>query len=234
MLSVDTANIDEARRWVQQFGVCKMITTNQKIFSTENNINYETRIYELLRFRVPVSIELTGSKEFLKEAKSYCLDNNRQEHSNAVIKVPMWKDGHGLEIAKVLLDNKFKVNMTCLIDINQMILACELGATYASFFYNRMIDWYAKDTSLDDARKITNGNIVTSRRIIDAQGFKTKIICGSIRKPNDAAYCFHSGAHIVTVTPKVLEQMPFHPKTEETIAEFDEAWKEFCAKSKIR
>ena len=40
-----------------------------------------------------------------------------------------------------------------------------------------------------------------------------------------------AGAHIAPITPKVLNQMAFHPKTEETIKEFDDAWKEFVAKT---
>jgi transaldolase len=36
-----------------------------------------------------------------------------------------------------------------------------------------------------------------------------------------------AGAHIVTIPYKILVQMPFHWKTEETIKEFDQAWLEF-------
>jgi len=42
-----------------------------------------------------------------------------------------------------------------------------------------------------------------------------------------------AGADIATITPKVLRQMVFHPKTEETIKEFDDAWKEFVTKNKL-
>ena len=56
---VDTANIDEARKWVVQYGVAKGITTNPKIFSIEKGIDYKQRIRELLSLKVPVSIELT-------------------------------------------------------------------------------------------------------------------------------------------------------------------------------
>jgi transaldolase len=40
-----------------------------------------------------------------------------------------------------------------------------------------------------------------------------------------------AGADIATITPKVLQLMAFHQKTEETAKEFDEAWKEFSAKN---
>jgi transaldolase len=63
---------------------------------------------------------------------------------------------------------------------------------------------------------------------------ESRLICGSIRKPEDVEEIVTAGAHVVTITPKVLQQMPFHQKTEETIAEFDEAWKEFVAKNKLK
>jgi hypothetical protein len=33
--------------------------------------------------------------------------------------------------------------------------------------------------------------------------------------------------HVITVPYKILVQMPYHKKSEETIAEFDRAWQEF-------
>ena len=136
----------------------------------------------------------------------------------------MYGDGRGLSMAKGLLKLGYNVNMTCLMNLNQFILACEIGATYASFFYNRMIDYSQKNSEL------IMQEIVTCRKIIDDQKYNTKIICGSIRKQEDVIDCLANGAHIVTVTPKVLEQMPFHEKTEETIFEFDKAWQEWRRK----
>jgi len=47
-----------------------------------------------------------------------------------------------------------------------------------------------------------------SRHLIDLGGFETKIIAGSIRKPEDVAQAAVAGAHIVTIPYKMLEQMP--------------------------
>jgi transaldolase len=69
--------------------------------------------------------------------------------------------------------------------------------------------------------------IQESRHIIEESRSSTKIIVGSIRKPEDVNEAAVAGAHIITVPYKILVQMPFHPKTEETIKEFDQAWLEF-------
>ena len=41
-----------------------------------------------------------------------------------------------------------------------------------------------------------------------------------------------AGAHIMTVPFKILKQMPYNKRTEETIEEFDKAWEEFQAMKK--
>jgi len=75
----------------------------------------------------------------------------------------------------------------------------------------------------EDAEKVVR----ESRALIDGMGARTKIIIGSIRKPEDVVQAAAAGAHIIPITYRVLTQMPFHKKTEETIQEFDRAWQEF-------
>ena len=55
----------------------------------------------------------------------------------------------------------------------------------------------------------------------------TKIIVGSIRRPEVVTQAAIAGTHVITVPYKILVQMPYHKKTEETTAEFDRAWQEF-------
>jgi transaldolase len=38
-----------------------------------------------------------------------------------------------------------------------------------------------------------------------------------------------AGAHIITIPYDIMLQLPYHKKTEETIKEFDMAWKKFLA-----
>lgn len=61
----------------------------------------------------------------------------------------------------------------------------------------------------------------------------SKLTVGIIRKPDDVEEIVSAGAQTTTITPKVLKQMACHPKTEETILEFDNAWKEFVAKKHL-
>jgi transaldolase len=63
---------------------------------------------------------------------------------------------------------------------------------------------------------------------------RAKIIAGSIRQPKDVVEAAIAGAHILTIPYKIMAQLPFHSKSEETIQEFDKAWQDFIALSKKR
>ena len=162
----------------------------------------------------PVSIEVTTSKVegIIREAREYA-----NWGGNVVIKVPMLADGEGLRAISLLGGEGIKTNATILMSSNQVLLAAKAGATYASLFFRRIKDYG------DDPERVVR----ESRAIIDSGGFKTKIIVGSIRDPEDVNRAALSGAHIITIPYKILIQMPGHPKTEETIKEFDLAWHEF-------
>jgi len=214
---IDTANVDEIKKWIKDYGTVKGVTTNQKIFLKEKGVNFKQRIAEICKTAhpYPVSIELTktylSDKDLIAEAEEYNSIN-----SNVVIKVPMWGNGRGLRIAKQLIDVNVKVNMTCQMAFEQAILSAELGCTYISLFYNRI-----RDAGMNACETVKQ-----TRRFLEQQHFKSEIIAGSIRHPQDVGDAFLCGVHIVTIPSHILEQMPFHPKTEDTIKEFDNAWKE--------
>lgn len=213
----DTASIKEIRE-ILPWGVVTGITTNQKIFLAEKGVDFKQRVLEILALlEGPLSVELTRTSgsddELVEEAIEYSSWNPK----NIVIKVPMWGDGRGLRIASNLKALGIKTNMTCLMTTNQALLASKVGATYASIFFNRV-----KDAGGDPVSVIQE-----SRNLIDRGGSSTKIIVGSIRKPEDVNQAAVAGAHIITIPHKILIVMPYHSKTEETIKEFDQAWLEF-------
>ncbi len=215
----DSANIEHIRE-IHDWNVVRGVTTNQKIFLKSGVKDYIGAIKAICEIvNNPVSVELTKTNShftvLLQEAKKY---RKISDHVN--IKVPMWGDGRGLFIAEKLIDHKIPVNMTCMMSANQGILACEAGVEYASLFYNRIIDYAGR-------RLVGQREIVLLRDYIDDHGLPTQIIAGSIRSPIDVMECFEVGAHIVTIPYPIIKKLPFHPRTESTIKEFDEAWKEF-------
>ena len=217
---LDTANADEIREFLSR-GIGDGVTSNQKIFLAEGNVDFKQRVLEIcgMKRSWPVSVETTtkGFDELVAEARVYA-----GWHKNVVVKVAMDKDGVGLKVVKKLHDENIRTNMTVMMTFNQLYLAAKAGATYVSLFFNR-----ARDAGLDPVKTIHEIMPFLEKKS------EAKLICGSIRKPEDVEEIVSAGAHIATITPKVLNAMPFHPKTEETIKEFDDAWREFVAKNNL-
>lgn len=219
---LDTANIDEIEHIVK-WGIIDGVTTNQKIFLNEKGVDFKTRvnkICEIMGAR-PVSVESNGKtlQEMLDDARSFS-----KIAKNIVAKVPMTKDGIGLEAIKILSAEGIKTNVTVMMNFNQLMLATKAGATYVSLFFNRAKD--AGEDAINIVKNITNW--------INSNNYKTKLIVGSIRTPNDVVETSVAGAHVITIPYKILIAMPFHKKTEETIEEFDKAWQEFLVNQKVR
>jgi len=214
---LDTASVKEIIE-ILPWGVISGVTTNQKIFLAEKGCNFKKRVQEILSLiDAPLSIELTrtdGTDEDIIDEAVECSSWNPK---NIIVKVPMFGSGRGLRIITQLHNRSVKTNATALMSTNQVMLAAKAGATYASIFFNRV-----KDAS-GDAKQVVR----ESRALLDSMNTSTKIIVGSIRRTEDVTQAAIAGAHIVTIPYKILIQMPFHEKTEETIAEFDRAWQEF-------
>ena len=215
---LDSASSKELERFLK-WGIIDGVTTNQKIFLKEKGVDFKGRILELCKLagNKPVSVESNGNKldELLDDARRFS-----SIAPNIVPKMPMTRNGIGLEATNILSKEKISVNVTVMINLNQLILATKAGATYVSIFYNRAKD--AGENPFETIKQYV--------KWVEKNNFPTKLIAGSIRSTKDVEEVADAGTHIVTITPEILSQMPYHPKTEETLKEFDEAWREFLDK----
>ncbi len=183
-------------------------------------MDFKKRVQDICRVvNGPVSVETTSHSvnELLAEAREYA-----SWHKNVVVKVAMFTDGRGLKVVHQLTKERIRTNMTLMMTYNQLILAAKAGATFVSLFYNR-----SKEAG-EDPVKIIKDYVSTAKE----SGLKARLIVGSIRTPEDVATAFAAGAHIVTIPSKILRQMPYNKRTEETQEEFDKAWLEFLAMKK--
>ncbi len=215
---LDTASLNEIEEVARQ-GVTDGVTTNQKILLSEGKVDFKRRILEICRLvKGPVSVETTKSsvQELLAQGREFA-----SWHKNVVVKVAMHGDGRGLEVVRQLAKEHINTNMTVMMTFNQLVLASKAGATYVSLFYNRSIE--ARENPLQ---------IIRDYAALAKEDTMARLIVGSIRKPEDVALAVAAGAHIMTVPFKILKQMPYNKRTEETIEEFDKAWEEFEAMKK--
>jgi len=216
---LDTASLTECEE-LASWGIADGVTTNQKIFLSEGGVDFKQRVRDICEVvKGPVSVETTMSKEedLLAEAREYA-----SWHKLVVVKVAMSADGTGLKVVRQLAKEGIRTNMTLMMTYNQLILAAKAGATYVSLFFNR-----SKEAG-EDPVQIIKDYVATAKE----SGLKARLIVGSIRTPEDVAQAMGAGAHIMTIPTKILRQMPYNKRTEETRVEFDKAWQEFLAMQK--
>jgi transaldolase len=209
MLFIDSSDVNEISKYAR-WGVFSGITTNPKILASDGIVGKKSLkdvVMDLTRFHLPVSVEITETElsKMLAQAKEFF---SWDDH--IVVKVPHTEEG----LMLLNQNHGAKFNMTVMMNFNQCYLAALAGAVYVSLFFGRIEDMgYDPRTVIRDVRTV-----------LDLQGLKSKIIVGSVRSPIDVQEALLAGAHIVTVTPKVLAKMTWNPQTDLTIAEFNKSW----------
>ena len=126
----------------------------------------------------------------------------------ATIKLPMTRDG--LQVCTVLTKELIRTNVTLIFNVAQAVRAARAGATYVSPFVGRIDDQgYA---GLEVVRVISDFYCRT--------GLRTEVLAASIRSPHRAVRSFFNGASIVTMPPKVFDQMYDHVLTDKGLEIF--------------
>jgi transaldolase len=207
--SSDPKEIKDLFAW----GCISGVTTNPLIIAKEApDADLGERIREILGVSWgDVSVELTTEteKEMLEEAAGY----HAWDPARITIKVPFSEVG--LRVLHQLAKKNVKTNVTCLMAMNQAYLAALSGATYVSLFSGRVRDMGY------DVRPV----IAATRDVFDREGLASKIIVGSMRHMMDVNEALEAGAHVPTITPTIIRKMVWHPRTIETINEFNTAWR---------
>lgn len=212
MLFLDSSDPKEIRE-ICSWGVISGVTTNPLILAREAGAaDLKARIGEVVAASSGhVSVELTREteREMLDEALGY----HAWDRERICVKVPFSEVG--LKVLHQLVQHGVATNVTCMMNFNQAYLAALAGATYISVFSGRVRDMGY------DVRPIVR----ETRASLDREGLQSKIIVGSVRHLMDVNEALMDGAHIVTVPPPILRKMLYNPRTESTIREFNDAWK---------
>tara|TARA_Y100000996_G_scaffold396568_1_gene362789 strand:- start:411 stop:1037 length:627 start_codon:yes stop_codon:yes gene_type:complete len=157
------------------------------------------------------------SAEVVADSAQEMILQSEQYHSineNVTIKVPCTYEG--LKACKELSDRKIKVNVTLIFSLSQSILAAKAGATYISPFIGR-----CEDNNIDGIELISSIKKVFKLNSIST----TNILAASIRSVDHINNSFKAGADIVTLPPKIFEEMYQHDLTDLGLAQFDKDWK---------
>ncbi|MEK9694918.1 transaldolase [Synechococcus phage S-8S53] len=191
-------------------GLIDGITTNPSLIRKSGR-DPEDVYQELIDLGVKdISMEVVGNGiEMAREGERLF----KKFGERATIKVPCTPDG--LYACRVLSKNLIKVNVTLIFSAAQAILAAKAGATYVSPFVGRLDD--NSIAGLEVVRSISE--------IFRIHGIHTQVLSASIRTVQRAVRSWYNGAEVVTMPPKVFEDMYNHVLTDKGLEIFDNDWK---------
>ena len=209
---LDTSDVDIIRKYCET-GLIDGVTTNPTLMmqAGRDPLVVIKEISSLFTADGSVSAEVVAdhSYDMILQSEQYHSINE-----NVTIKVPCTYEG--LKACKELSDRNIKVNVTLIFSLSQSILAAKAGATYISPFVGR-----CEDNNIDGIELISSIKKVFKLNSIST----TNILAASIRSIDHINDSFKAGADIVTLPPKIFEEMYHHDLTDLGLAQFDKDWK---------
>jgi len=205
---IDTASVSEIRE-AAALGLLDGVTTNPSLLSKEKGDPVEI-LREITKIvDGPVSAEVTATDHdgMISEATEL-----RKIADNIVIKVPMTLDG--LRAIRTLSGQGIDTNCTLIFNATQALMAAKAGATFASPFVGRLDDIATDGMQLID-------QICTIYR---NYGYETEVLVASVRHPIHVVQAAQLGADVVTMPPKVIQQLAAHPLTDIGLERFLADW----------
>ncbi len=204
--------------WVRR-GVISGVTTNPALISHEKApFSMKERIDKICKLvNGPVAVEVTAREHesIVAQAREFHSWNPGQ----IVIKVPVDMTGYAV-ISELERKYSIPTMATCIMTFTQGYGAALAGAHYLALFWGRM-----KEAGISPEEAVM---LLLER--IEREKLRSRILAASLRGGHHVFEALAAGAHIVTVSPRTLEQVLAHPKTDEAIAEFAEDWR--CARER--
>lgn len=213
---LDTGNIKEIETY-HRMGIIRGVTTNPTILFKEGVTGglegIHKRIQQIAQLiaPLPLSVEVTSNdrQEMLDQAHRFSSWAN-----NINVKITIHGPNGETDNLEVIheLETKhnIRVNVTAMMSAQQCLLAALAGATWVSIFGGRV----------NNMGYNVCGEISRLRKLLDQNNLAAQIIVGSTREILNIIEWLEAGAHIVTVTPALLDGMIVHPYSKETVQMF--------------
>ncbi len=207
---LDTADVDSIRD-LSETGLVDGVTTNPSLVAKSGQ-NFFTILYEISKIiSGPISAEVTALDTDGMVAEGKKLSKIAK---NIVVKLPLTQEG--LKACKKLTEVGIKTNVTLCFSPAQALIAAKSGATYISPFVGRLDDIGENGMELIQKIKEIYSNY---------EKLNTKILVASVRNMEHVTQAAIIGADVVTLPPKILEDLYDHPLTKKGLDAFLEDWK---------
>jgi len=217
LLFLDTGKLEEIEKYLK-LGILDGVTTNPTIMKKDGVTGgfaavkeRSIAIAELIHPR-PLSVETAspeGNKEeLLAQAREFASWN---DNINVKVTITTQDGTPNLDVIAQMASEGISVNATAMMSISQCFFAAKAGADYVSIFLGRVANM----------GYLPVPELIALRSLLDRTGLPAQIIAASSREALNVREWFVAGAHIVTVTPNLLEPCINHVYTRDTVAMFD-------------
>mgnify|MGYP002622900312 FL=1 len=202
---LDSADTDTIEKYWST-GLIDGITTNPSLIMKSGK-NPEDVYQQLKDLGVPdISMEVMGdADEMITEGTRLY----KKFGQCTTVKVPLTREG--LTACRELSNQGVNVNVTLIFCAAQAVLAANAGAKYVSPFVGRLDDQSV--AGLEVVRSISE--------LYRIHGCPTQVLAASIRSVQRAVRSWYNGASVVTMPPKIFDQMYDHILTDKGLEIFD-------------
>ncbi len=213
----DIADIVQIKKFYKKT-IVKGFTTNPSLMRKAGAKNYEKYSKQILNFcKKPISFEVFGDDH--KSMKKQALTINSWG-KNVYVKIPVINSkGQFMgKLIKELTEKKIKLNITAVYNSSQ----CKKILKYLNKDSIALISIFAgraSDTGKDPIPEFQK-SLAASKKFK-----KVEILWASVREPYNYIQAKQIGCHIITIPPKIIEQIEnfgksFNQLTRETVIGF--------------
>ncbi len=158
-----------------------------------------TEVDARLSFDTEASI--TKGRELIAQYEAAGIDRKR-----ILIKIAAtWE---GIQAAAVLEKEGIHCNLTLLFGLHQAIACAENGITLISPFVGRILDWYKKDTGIEDYAPAEDPGVLSVTEIYNYYkkfSYNTEVMGASFRNIGEIIEL--AGCDLLTISPSLLTEL---------------------------
>jgi len=209
---LDTANIDDITRCIDLYPITG-VTTNPSIIAKENKPLPEILkgIKAVIGDDIMLHAQVMGKDATTMIAEAYRLQE--LVGSNFVVKIPA--TAQGIKAMKTIARNHdLRITATAILSPQQALMAAVAGAEFLAPYVNRL------DNICGDGVRVVS-DIVT---LLQRHNLPSKLLAASFKNVQQVHDVAMAGAHSVTISPDVFEQLIVHPLTDSGVAGFVRDW----------
>jgi transaldolase len=158
-----------------------------------------TEVDARLSFDTEASV--TKGRELIAQYEAAGIDRKR-----VLIKIAAtWE---GIQAAAIIEKEGIHCNLTLLFGLHQAIACAENGITLISPFVGRILDWYKKDTGIEDYAPAEDPGVLSVTEIYNYYkkfGYNTEVMGASFRNIGEIIEL--AGCDLLTISPSLLTEL---------------------------